>query len=66
MESAPISIVGLPKEIVYLDDSIKIGAEFISKKDIVDAGVSHLKFLYGDILGRFLMAGSYCQSVEKV
>ncbi|PCI01405.1 MAG: hypothetical protein COB76_01405 [Alphaproteobacteria bacterium] len=66
MESAPVSVVGLPQDIVYLDDAVKIGPEFILKKDIADAGLSHLKFLYGDIIARFLMVGTHSRVVEKV
>lgn len=56
MDKPPITISGLPRDIVYLDDAVKIGTEFVSKTDLRDAGMAHLRFLYGDMIASFLYA----------
>ena len=66
MSESPIVIQGLPKEIVFLDDVIKIGSEFIMKKDVMKMKRDYLEFLYGDKLTEFLLLGAQKQFMEKV
>lgn len=66
MNDVPIFIYGLPMEIVCLDNEIKIGRDFIAKKDIASAGLSHLKFLYGRKAAHFLIAGVFDERAVKI
>lgn len=55
----PISVQGLARDFIVLDDAVKIGAEIISKQDIICAGRSRLTFLYGEETANFLMSIFY-------
>ena len=54
MTKPPVVISGLSRDIVYLDNIIKIGGEFFLKGDLVAAGDSHLEFIYGSEIASFL------------
>ena len=54
MSKPPVVINGLVRDIVYLDNIVKIGMEFVSKGDLIAAGDRHLEFLYGREIASFL------------
>ena len=64
----PIVILGLPRDIVYLDSVIKIGHEFVSKCDLIAAGDRHLEFLYGSEVASFIRPALYGvqQNYQKI
>jgi hypothetical protein len=47
MDGVPIVVQGLPRDIVFLDDVVRIGYHYIAKSDIQNTGMAHLKYLYG-------------------
>lgn len=51
----PVMISGLPRDIVYMDNAVRIGNDVVAKKDLANAGYAHLKFLYGEAIARFLL-----------
>lgn len=55
MSKPPVAVTGLPREIIYMDNMVKIGNDVQTKKDIESAGYAHLKFLYGEGVARFLL-----------
>lgn len=59
MRKPPVVILGLSRDIVYLDHIIKIGAEFVHKGDLIAAGDRHLEFLYGTEIAAFLRPALY-------
>lgn len=54
MDRPPVTISGLVRDIVFLDDVIKIGNEFIAKKELLTVGLNHLRMLYGHDIARYL------------
>lgn len=56
MQTVPVVIQGLSRDIVYLDHHVKIGRDFVRKADLCDAGMAHLRFLYGAQVAAFLYA----------
>jgi uncharacterized protein YjbI with pentapeptide repeats len=54
MKEPPVRITGLPRDIVYLDDFVKIEHDFISKQDLANAGMKSLSFLYGVKIADYL------------
>lgn len=54
MTKPPVVITGLSREVVYMDDVIKIGNDFVSKIDMIAAGDRHLEFLYGREIAAFI------------
>lgn len=59
MKKPPIVISGLSREVVYMDDVIKIGGEFIAKCDLIAAGDRHLEFIYGREIAAFIRPALY-------
>lgn len=55
MSKPPIAVTGLPRDVVYMDGMVKIGNDVLSKRDLCNAGYTHLKFVYGDEVARFLL-----------
>ena len=66
MNAVPVVISGLPKDVVYLDEVVKIGRDFISKSDIRNAGWTHLKFLYGEDVAGFLYGATRQKTAQNV
>lgn len=54
MNKPPVLIQGLPQTIVILDDVVRVGAHYILKSDIQNAGMAHLKYLYGTEVASYL------------
>lgn len=54
MDRPPVTVYGLVRDIVFLDDVIKVGHDFIMKRDILSVGVHHLKLMYGNDIARYL------------
>jgi hypothetical protein len=65
MNRAPIIIQGLNRDVVYLDNTVKIGHEFISKGDLIAARERHLEFIYGREVANFLIPVLY-ENVARV
>jgi len=54
MNKIPVMVVGLSRDIVYLDNHIKIGMDFVDKTDLIAAGDRHLEFIYGREVATFI------------
>ena len=54
LRSAPIVIQGLPRDIVYMDDDVKIGTDVLSKAQIKQAGLARLGGMFGEDVAQFL------------
>lgn len=54
MSRAPITIHGLPCDITYVDQHVRIGNDFVLKGDLIAAGERHLQFIYGANVTSFL------------
>lgn len=54
MLNPPVAIFGLVRDIVVLDDVIKIGNDFVMKKDIIAQGMNYFRAKYGEAIARYL------------
>jgi len=61
MRSVPVVIQGLPKEIVIMDDVVKIGHDIICKCKLNDHDSFHLQKLWGSDMARFLSPAFECE-----
>lgn len=55
MKQPPIKLSGLPHDIIFLDEVVRIGTDFISKKDLQNTGMPYLKLVYGKDTGLYLL-----------
>ena len=55
MKQPPIMISGLPYDIIFLDEVVRIGRDYISKKDLRNTGMPYLKLVYGKDAALYLL-----------
>jgi len=59
MGKPPVVISGLSRDIVYMDNIVKIGSDFVSKADLIAAGDRHVEFIYGREIAGFIRPALY-------